>query len=306
MQTRHIHGQVTWIDCYRPTVEEVSALAKEFSLHPILCEELLTPSLRQRVDIYENCFYAIFQFPVPTDGHKMHITHEVDFVVGRNFIITARYEALDPFHFLAKSLDAEEILARTSNPHHAGDILWRMIRQLYESTSIGLSLIGERIRDAEDAIYAGEERRMVRTLSLIRRDILTFHRALRHHKSMLESVNSTAERLFGGDFAPWTDEMMGEYLKVEEKLADRKEMIEALISTNDSLLSAKTNISMHSLTILNTALLPAIVTAGILGMNTFGIDDVPKHGTILAILTMFSISLGAYLFLKWQTTRDID
>lgn len=303
MQTRHVNGNVTWIDCYRPTIDEISALAEEFSLHPILCEELLTPSLRQKVDIYDAYFYAIFQFPVPADNYS-HIAHEIDFVVGRDFIITVRFDALDPLHYFSKALDAENVLERASNPHHAGDILWRMLRKLYESTSIALSLIGERIGQAEEAIYAGEERHMVRTLSLIRRDVLIFQRALRHHKSMLGSVNATAGKLFGPDFIPWTEEMMGEYLKVEEKLTDRKEMIEALISTNDSLLSAKTNISMHSLTILNTALLPAILISGVLSMNTFEISDLPKHSTPLVLIFMFTVSLGLFIVLKRTTERD--
>ena len=39
-------------------------LAKEYSLHPIIVDELRGPSARGRVEAYKNYLYFIYYFPV--------------------------------------------------------------------------------------------------------------------------------------------------------------------------------------------------------------------------------------------------
>lgn len=266
MITRYTYGDITWIDVDKPTREDINLLGEEFSLHPILRDDLLTASLRQKVDSYENCIYLILHFPVP-HHERAHAVHEVDFIVGKNFLITTRYDALDPLHYFAKAFEVNAILEKNPPNEHAGFILFFMLRKLYESTSIALSLIGERIGHAEEKIFSGHEYHMVKELSLIQRDVLLYHRALRNHRSMLNSFANESVAFFGEDYRHWAHELSTEYLKVEEKLEDRKEMLVALRGTNDSLLAGKTSTAMRSLTTLSLPVFVATLTAGIFSMR---------------------------------------
>lgn len=303
MITRHKYAEITWIDVDKPTLEDAAELTKEFGLHPILSEDLLSPSLRQKVDVYEDCLYLILHFPVPHHD-RAHAIHEVDFVVGKNFIITARYDALDPLHHFSKAFQANAILERNPPGDHAGYILFYMLKKLYESTSIALSLIGERLGVAEEEIFNGNEQRMVRELSVIQRDVLMYHRSLRHHKGMLHSLSDAANKFFGQSFEHWTNELSGEYLKVEEKLEDRKEMINALRTTNDSLLAAKTNATMRSLTLASVPIFLATMVATFLISETSGS---PIHGSKYDFWLIVGISLGtlalSYLVLQIKHKR---
>lgn len=58
--------------------------------------------------------------------------------------------------------------------------------------------------------------------------------------------------------------LMSEYLKVDEKLEDRKEMVNALRSTNDSLLAAKTNTAMRALTVASVPIFLSTLLATLL------------------------------------------
>lgn len=297
MITRYTYGDITWIDVDKPTREDITLIGDEFSLHPILRDDLLTASLRQKVDSYENCIYLILHFPVP-HHERAHAIHEVDFIVGKNFLITTRYDALDPLHYFAKAFEVNAILEKNPPNEHAGFILFFMLRKLYESTSIALSLIGERIGHAEEKIFAGHEYHMVKELSLIQRDVLLYHRALRNHRSMLNSFANESVAFFGEEYRHWAHELTTEYLKVEEKLEDRKEMVVALRGTNDSLLAGKTSTAMRSLTTLSVPIFLATLTAGIFSMRP---EFMPIIGHtygfwfILGIILLVGIGTGVAL-----------
>ncbi len=297
MITRYTYGDITWIDVDKPTRDDVWQLGEEFSLHPILRDDLLTASLRQKVDRYDDCIYLILHFPVP-HHERAHAIHEVDFIVGKNFLITTRYDALDPLHYFAKAFEVNSILEKEPPSEHAGFLLFFMLRKLYESTSIALSLIGERIGHAEEKIFAGHEYHMVKELSLIQRDVLLYHRALRNHKSMLNSFANESISFFGEDYRHWAHELTTEYMKVEEKLDDRKEMVVALRGTNDSLLAGKTSTAMRSLTTLSIPIFFSTLTAGIFSMRPESMPIVGHHYDfwfVLGIILFVGVGTGVAL-----------
>ena len=101
MIKRVLYNGVTWVDLESPTSEEVSAVAAEFSLHPVVSSELLSQSLRPKIDLHSHYTYLILHF---IDDK------EVDFILGDKFIITTRYEDVEPVTKLFRSLSLGEQL----------------------------------------------------------------------------------------------------------------------------------------------------------------------------------------------------
>lgn len=274
MIQRHTIGDITWIDIHKPTLSDISAIREEFQLHHLLCEDLLMPSLRQRVEQYGEILYLVLHFPVLTVERDRALS-EVDFVLLRNALITVRYDDHDPQNTFVQSFQLDAILESKPELNHAGYFLYFLLRKLYDSTLISLSHIGERLGKAEDGIFHGKEQYMVEELSKIHRDVLLYNRALRHHKTVLRTLEEHASVLFNGDFHHWASKLMSEYLKVEEKLEDRKEMVNALRSTNDSLLAAKTNTAMRALTVASVPIFLSTLLATLLLVDAGGS---PIHG----------------------------
>jgi len=205
----------------RPTHAEVRALMEEFDIHPIVADELLSPSLRPKVDRYPDFIYLILHFPAIRHSHSTS-QQEVDFLIGKKFIITVRYELLDPLHKFSKIFEVNSILDKSDIGAHAGFLFFYMIRKIYASLGHELTIIGEALKDVEDRIFKGQEREMVAQLSIVHLDLLSFHRALRLHKPVLQSLGYACEEFFGKDFRHYTDNIVGEYYKVEQMLEDGK------------------------------------------------------------------------------------
>ncbi len=281
-----------------PSHDEVRQMMEEFDIHPIVADELLGPSLRPKVDHYENLIYLILHFPAIRHTHK-NSTQEVDFIIGKKFLITVRYELLDPLHKFSKVFEVNSILDKSDIGEHAGFLFFYMIRKIYASLAHELGIIGESLRDVEERIFNGEERKMVEQLSTIHRDLLEFRRALRMHKPVLQSLGITCESFFGKDFRHYTDNIIGEYLKVEELLDDQKEILNDLRETNNSLLSTKTNEVMKLLTIMTFTMFPASLISSIFGMNAIHMPIIGRDFDFWIILTlMSSVAASTFIFFR--------
>lgn len=300
MISRYKYHDLLWIDMERPTHEEVRAIMDEFDIHPIVADELLNPSLRPKVDRYENFIYLILHFPAVRHTHK-NSNQEVDFIIGKKFIITVRYELLDPLHKFSKVFEVNSILDKSDIGEHAGFLFFYMIRKIYASLGHELAIIGESLKDVEEHIFKGEEREMVKQLSLVHRDLLSFYRALRLHKPVLQSLGSSCEEFFDKDFRHYTDNIVGEYYKVEQMLEDEKEILIDLRSTNASLLTTKTNEIMKTLTITTFSILPATLIAAIFTIPASSIPVIGLRYDFWIILgIMFTVGIAVHYILKYK------
>ena len=72
------------------------------------------------------------------------------FHLQQNFIITARYDTIDPLHKFAKMFEVNEVLEkRKTEVAHAGTIFYWMMRELYQSLHDELSSAHDMLNDIQ-------------------------------------------------------------------------------------------------------------------------------------------------------------
>ena len=275
MISKYTHKNLTWIDMESPNGDEVRSIIDEFGIDPIAAEELLLPSLKSKVDLYHNFIYLILHFPAIKHSFNKEPLQEVDFIIGRDFIITTRYDTVDPIHKFSKIFEVNSILDRTNIGEHAGFIFFYMIRKLYRALLHELEYIDSLIQETEDKIFVGKEVDVVKDLSEISRKLLDFEKATSAHKDILESFEVAGERFFGNEFRYHLHAISSEYYKVSVEIHNQRESVRELRETNNSLLSTKQNEVMKIFTILAFFTFPLSLIAAIFGMNTV---DIPIIG----------------------------
>lgn len=268
MLTRYAQHALTWIDLVAPTPSEVRALMKEFDLDPLIAEELLVPSFKPKVERRGDAMYVILHFPaMRTAGSSARSEQEIDFLIGKHFLITTRYENIDPLHSFAKAFEVNSVLGR-GGATNGGHLFAAMTRKLYEALGNECDNLRRHLQDVEDRIFKGDERRMVIELSQTGRTIHDFRQSLAPHKEMLQSFEAVAGRFFGPEFSYYVRELIGGYERVGVALENLHDSLNELRATNDSLLNTKQNEIMKTLTVLAFVFLPLSFIASLFGMNT--------------------------------------
>jgi len=267
MIQRHTHGKLTWIDLENPTLEEVRDITNEFKLNPLAAEELMGPSLRPKVDLYPNFIYLILHFPTWKHTHTGQTNQEVDFIIGKNFLITTRYDTIDPLHKFSKIFEVNSILDRSDMGNHAGFLFFYMIKKLYKAIDHELDYMNDQLKVIENHIFSGKEKEMVQSISATGRNLLNFKQALRAHKDILSSLEGAGEIFFGEDFRYHLKTISGEYFRVYTTILSLGDFLSELRDTNDSLLSSKQSDTSRALTVIASITIPLSIITSLLQID---------------------------------------
>jgi magnesium transporter len=227
----------------------------EYGLHPSVAQELLLPTFKPKVDVYHDHMYVILHFPAFKHSHAKERNQEIDFILGKDYLITTRYDTIDPLHKFAKIFEVDSILEKQSRGDHAGFLFERMVSDMYES----LANIKDSLKDIEHKVFSGSEREMVIALSNVSRDLLNFRHATSVHADILKSFKDASSHFYGKAFEPHVELLEHRYAKVSHSIEAHMESMVELRETNNALLTSKQNSIVQSLTVITFITAPVSI-----------------------------------------------
>jgi len=299
MLTKFTHKHLTWIDIESPTKEEMRELVNYYGIHPLVGEELLEETVRPKVDYYGDQIYLVLHFPTINHSHTGKTSQEIDFVIGKNFLITVHYETVDPLMEFSKMFEVNSILDKSNMGDHAGFLFFHIVRELYKNLSLELNSLRKTLSDIEDNIFKGNEKVMVEKISNVNRKLINFKKSIRFHKDVLESFETAAKDMFGEKFSFYARAISGQYYEVLNALEGYKETLTDLWNTNDSLLSNKINEVMKIIAIISFVTFPLSLIATIFGMNTHYLPIVGAPGDFWIVMgIMLTLMLFIFVYFK--------
>jgi len=301
MLHRHEYKTLTWIDLESPTLDEVRQVATEFNVNPIVADELLSPTLRPHTERYENFLYLVLHFPTLRRSHDIRslAEQEVDFVIGKNFIITTRYEELALFVEFRKVFEVNATLEEDHFTENSFDIFLLLTKRLYRSVDVEIDEVRETLECIESEIFKGREKEMVESLSRAGRDILNLKQALDPHQDILSSLSSLTEEFVGSEYVRRVRAIESMYYRSRKHVTNIWQTLSELRETNNSLLSTKQNEVMKTLTIMAFVTFPLMLISSIFGMNTEVLPIVGVEQDFWIIMGMMIIAtMGMFFYFR--------
>ena len=302
MITTHTARGLTWVDLESPTDEEIAGLVRRYGLHPLVGEELKGSPSRAKVEFYKDYIMAVLTLPVRVkmDGTYNIVEREIDFVIGKDFLITSRYETMEELANFAKILEANSVLNKEGGPEHAGHLFYFMIMKLYAGMCDDIENIRDDLVAAEARIFKGDERRMVEVLSGLSRELIDFRQTARVHRDIWADMLETEDkRLFGPGFDSYVRDLRDEFERIHELIANSRELVTDLRETNDSLLDTKQNDIMRTLTIVTFIFYPATFIASLFTIPAAFVPLVGSpNGWGAILLFMIAVTIGIWIYIK--------
>lgn len=301
MISKYKYKNTTWIDMESPTRAEILDVSEEYKLPDIVAEELGLLNLRSKVDYYKKLglIYLVLHFPIIGEGEDS-VEQEIDFVIGQNFLVTTRYEKIDPVKNFSRFFERDSYLDKTNIGENAGYLFVHLMREIYKHSLDNLENINDSLKMIEKNIFREKQVEAVSQISETNRKFLNFKQALRHHGEIFKSFETASVDMFGQSFYYLLGTATSEYNRVRNTLEVGKEILDDLRDTNDSLLTTKTNTAMRRLTAITSVLLPITLITGIFGMNVA--DDLlfikNNNDFTLVMILMVLVGLITVVYFK--------
>jgi len=271
MVFRHEYRGGVWVDLEHPTEDEVRSIAQEFAISKRFETELFSPTPAPLVANDGGATFLVIHFPSPgaIDGEVKE--QEVDFVVGKNFIITVRYEIIAPLHRLRKLLETQKLIA--PGDAVSTDVLLEILFvHLYTSVRDHTNHISDHLSRIERDMFNGFERVTVRSISNINREFLHVEASVVNQEGPLGRFLKTllSQGFFGASFAERAERILAEHSQVARLVRTYRAVATELRETNTALLESRQNEIMKTLTVITFIVLPLELITFVFSMHALG------------------------------------
>ncbi len=298
------YNGTTWVRLISPTAEQLAEVRDTYAIEPEAFKDLASPTPRQKIETYEHSIYAVFHIPAYKHSHSKSHLQEIDFVIGKNFIITVQYDTIDALQKLSKEAEMKSLIGKENADITPDMIFVEVLHALYGSVSDEISYLEDQLRVIEDNIFGGLEKEMVSVLSKTGRDILDLKRTLASQKRLFESLILIASKAKNKALLHRVESLYhNSYMRIYEQIKHDFSLAKELRETNNSLLFTKQNEVMKLFTILAFVTFPLSLVTGLFGMNTtiLPIVGLPHDFWIIfgfmVVATIFFF--GYFKYKKW-------
>src|SRR5215218_1809771 len=288
---RQLDDGVAWIDLYKPTQEEFESVGRELELPPRVIEGAIKPQQRPKLVRYGDSLFVVLKTARYLDEPEKVEFSEVHVLVGKDFIVTVRYEAIPALEEVRRRLEGEpELLRQGPQP-----VLHEIMDQIVDDYEPVLEGLGTDIQEVEVEVFGGNEDVSQRIYELSR-ELVQFQRATSPLERALERGGEREEH---NDIDPelrsYLRELHDRVLRVVEPTEGFRDMLSDILVVNLTLIGVRQNDQTKKISAWAAILIVPTLITGIYGMN---FDYMPElHWTFgypLALALMVSISVGLY------------
>ncbi len=280
---------VQWIDIVGPKEKDLNVLKKTFGLHPLIVEELRTPSARARVEAAKDYLFFIYYFPLYDTKDEASVRSEIDVIVSKDTVATVHYEPLENVLGNFTIGDAKTTL----------ELLSRIIEHLLIFEERQLRHIREKVERIGHDVFKNQERGVLERIMSLKRDILEYRISVRLQEPILKSLLAKGIQFWDSDAEVYLNELIGEQIKVISQIQDYRETIADFEETNNQLMNLKINETIKRLTVISFVAFPAILFEQLFMMNVRNtpIAELP-YSFWIVVAIMAVITGGVFFFFK--------
>ena len=141
---------------------------------------------------------------------------------------------------------ASELFAKGS-----GRLLYEVLDDLFDYCFPILDKIGHKLDSVEDDMFERRAEDVVRDISNVKQEIISYRKIIKPERSTLRVLERRVERFLPEELELYFDDIVDAAERIWDLLDNYKEVVEALESTNESVISHRQNDVLRVLTVFS-------------------------------------------------------
>jgi magnesium transporter len=294
---------LTWIHLDPPIdPETVNALRARFGWHPLDVEDVLSKRQRPKVDDYveDGYLFGVLHFPAYDKAVQRLNAGELDFFLGSDYLVTISNVQLLPVTRLFTRLQEDERLREELFGKGSGRLLYEVLDDLFDYCFPILDKIAYKLDSIEDDIEDRRSEEIVTDISKAKQEIISYRKIIKPQRPALRLLERHIERFLPEELELYFDDLVDASERIWDLLDNYKEVVEALESTNESVISHRQNDVLRVLTIFSVILLPLTLISGIFGMNVLFPGEHTHTAFWIIVGLMVAVIVSMVAFFKYK------
>jgi magnesium transporter len=282
---------LTWVNVVSPDLDVAQALAERFGWHPLDVEDIVSKRQRPKVDDYEDegYLFIVLHFPVYDKTIQRLNAAEIDIVIGHDYLVTLPNRELLPVTRLFARFESDPDFRESLFARGSGRLFYEVLDDLFDYCFPILDKIAHKLDRIEDDVFEGRSDEVVRDISNVKQEIISYRKIIKPERATLRVLERRIDAFLPEELELYFDDIVDSAERIWDLLDNYKEVVEALETTNESVISHRQNDVLRVLTVIATIALPLTVIASIFGMNVL----FPGEGSTQAFWVIIGVMAAA-------------
>ena len=298
------YGSFTWINIPEPTEDDLRYLKRKYKFHTLDLEDCLSEHERPKVEEYDDYLFVLMHFPVLRKRSKSVDSDELDFFVGKDFLITLNGSKLDNVPEIFEKCKKSKKSRKFFMEKGSGYLLYTIVSTLFDDVFPFIDRINADVRQIEHSLFENghNAKDLLYDIMVLKRQIINLRRIILPQRSVMLILEDKAKYFISESLEVYFDDVVDKIEKLWSNLEASKEFVESLQETNESIISHTTNNIMKILTVISVVLLPLTFITGLYGMNVklpYAGSEVMFLSIILAMMVIAVVMMIFFKFKKW-------
>lgn len=298
LEFKSVHGcnkfrsnnHVIWINVDGLRKDDVELICKEYDVHPLLVEDILSVGQRPKMDELENILFCLLNMLYYNEKSNCIEFEQVSIVLGKGFVLSFQEEAnRDLFNPIREKLKVSGSKARTAGADYLCYSLIDIIVDNYYSV---LEKLGEHIETLEEEIIRCGDTRSLGLINNLRKEMIILKRNINPVREVINGFMRSDNELLDERVLKYFKDVYDHTVQANDLVENYRDMMMSLQDLYLNKVNLRMNEVMKVMAIVTCLLAPATVIGGIFGMNFQSIPYIHnQYGFWIAVSLMLLIPL---------------
>jgi magnesium transporter len=305
----HARGGMGWIGLYRPSEDEIRAVAEEFGIHELVVEDALSGHQRSKLERYGDVLFLVLRSARYLDAAEEVEFGEIHVLVGPDFVVTIRHAESPDLGRVRRRLEADRPLLQ-QGPEA---VLYAILDEVVDEYAPVLAGLENDIDEIEGQLFE-EGVDATQRIYELGREVIDFQRATQPLSGMLDALLRGSDK-YGVDeeLQRYLRDVLDHALRIAERVTTFRTVLDNALTVESTIVARRQNEEMRRMTELSirqndevkrisgwaAILFTPTLVGTVYGMN---FDHMPELHWVLgypmAIALMLGMGFALYLVFK--------
>ena len=272
---------VVWIDLVDPTSGQVDRVATELGVHPLVIEDIVESDGRAKLEAVDDVLHVVL-FALTRD-QAMGL-HEVDFVIGRRFLLTVHPASWDigAAHQLKAGLGA--VMGRGPDA-----LMWALSDAIVDGYFPVFDQLADEIDSLEDRILDHPDRETLQKVLEMKRELIKIRHVVAPGREVFNQLTSREHEVISEPQVLYFRDIYDHLVRLTDEFDSFRELTAATIELYLSTVNNNLTVIMKRLTGATVVLAGIAAVAGIFGMSEASSALDGREGIGFWVITLVTI-----------------
>lgn len=287
-------GSRTWIDLSSPSPELVHATARALGLHPLIAEDIVESNERAKVQLVGDVIHVV-AFVLEREGQGDVEAHEVDFVLGRGFLLSAHTNNWDPTNAHQLRMGIGPLLERGPD-----FVLWALVDAIVDGYFPVFDRLGDEIDEVQDAAVERPVRATLERVFILKRELIRIRHVLAPSREVFAQLTSREFPLISEPTTFYFRDVYDHLIRLNDELDSFRELVAGSLEIYLSTINNNLSTIMKRLTGVTVILAGIGAVGGLFGMSeaASALSGAEGPGFYIILVATFLAAIGGVWFLR--------